>query len=164
MSASQAPDDTRRSPNWLGRSRYSAFAGHFAISAAIMGGFCALTFFVWYPHPYFAASSAWSALRVLIVVYLVIGPLLTLIVFKPGKWGMKFDLWVIGTLQLAALVIGGSAIYRERPARPSVPSIEQLLVEGGDGRIADLKKKAAFQDIKGFLFPFMVTRHGPTFR
>jgi hypothetical protein len=54
-------------------------------------------------------------LRVLIGVDLVLGPLLTLILFKPGKWGLKFDLCVIALLQLAALIYGLTTIYSERP-------------------------------------------------
>jgi hypothetical protein len=58
---------------------------------------------------------AWNVLRVLIGVDVVLGPLLTLIVFKPGKRGLKFDLAFIALVQLAALVYGLTAIYRERP-------------------------------------------------
>jgi hypothetical protein len=85
------------------------------VSAAIVGGACALIFLVWYPDPYFVATGAWQVLRVLIGVDLVLGPLLTLIVFKPGKRGLKLDLAVIAILQLAAFVYGVTAIYRARP-------------------------------------------------
>lgn len=100
---------------WLDISRGRAFCTHLCASAAIVAIICALIFFVWYPHPYFQAAGAWNVLRVLISVDLVVGPLLTLIVFKPGKWGLKFDLCVIALLQLAALTYGVSVIYRERP-------------------------------------------------
>jgi hypothetical protein len=96
-------------------TRRRAFLTHLAASAAIVGTVCALIFFVWYPHPYFQAMGAWHVLRVLIGVDLVVGPLLTLIVFKPGKRGLKFDLCVIAILQLAALFYGAATIYRQRP-------------------------------------------------
>ena len=51
----------------------------------------------------------------LIGVDLILGPVLTLIVFKPGKRGLKFDLSVIALVQLTALVYGMTVIYRERP-------------------------------------------------
>lgn len=102
-------------PDWLAVSRKRAFLTHLGFSATIVGVVCALIFFVWYPYPYFHAMGAWNVLRVLIGVDLVLGPLLTLIVFKPGKRGLKFDLAFIAVMQLAALVYGLTAIYGDRP-------------------------------------------------
>jgi hypothetical protein len=96
-------------------SRGRAFLTHLVCSASIVGAVCALIFLVWYPHPYFQAVGAWNVLRVLIGVDVVIGPVLTLIVFKRGKPGLKFDLCFIAAVQLAALIYGLQAIYRERP-------------------------------------------------
>ena len=96
-------------------SRKRAFLTHLSMSALIVGAACALIFLLWYPHPYFQAVGGWSVLRVLIGVDLVVGPLLTLIVFKPGKPGLKFDLSVIALVQLAALTYGLTVIYQERP-------------------------------------------------
>jgi hypothetical protein len=102
-------------PDWLAVSRKRAFLTHLALSATIVGVVCALIFFIWYPYPYFNAMGGWNVLRILIGVDLVLGPLLTLIVFKPGKPGLKFDLAFIGFVQLVALVYGLTTIYRERP-------------------------------------------------
>ena len=44
----------------------------------------------------------------MIGVDVVIGPLLTLIVFDPKKKHLKFDLVVIAALQLAALAYGSA--------------------------------------------------------
>jgi len=96
-------------------TRARAFWTHLAISSAIVGAACAVIFFVWYPYPYFQAAGAWNVLRVLIGVDLVLGPLLTLIVFKPGKRGLKSDLACIALVQIAALVYGLTVIHRERP-------------------------------------------------
>lgn len=96
-------------------SRKRAFLTHLSVSALIVAAACGLIFLLWYPHPYFQAVGAWNVLRVLIGVDLVVGPLLTLIVFKPGKPGLKFDLCVIAVLQLAALGYGLTVIYSERP-------------------------------------------------
>lgn len=102
-------------PSWLAISRPRAFLSHLALSAVIVGSVCALIFFVWYPHPYFQAVGAWGVLRILVGVDLVLGPVLTLILFKPGKWGLKFDIAFIACVQLAALLYGVTVIYRERP-------------------------------------------------
>jgi hypothetical protein len=96
-------------------SRGRAFAAHLALSASVVGVACAAIFFVWYPAPYFEAAGAAGVLRVLIGVDLVVGPLLTLIVYKPGKRHLKLDLAVIAAIQAAALIYGLSVIYRERP-------------------------------------------------
>jgi hypothetical protein len=107
-----------RSPQraWgLGISRKRAFLTHLGVSTAIVSAACAVIFLLWYPHPYFQAVGAWNVLRVLIGVDLVLGPLLTLVVFKPGKPGLRFDLTVIALVQVAALIYGLTTIYRERP-------------------------------------------------
>lgn len=111
--AQAAPDADR--PLWQDVSRRRAAGTHLAGSAVVVGTVCALIFLVWYPDPYFQATGAWSVLRILIGVDLVLGPLLTLIVFKAGKPGLKFDLCVIAAVQLAALVYGVAVIYNERP-------------------------------------------------
>ena len=72
-------------------------------------------FFVWYPAPYFETDGGWKVLRILADVDVVLG-LLTLIVFKPGKPSLKFDLSCIVVAQLAALLYGGTIIYQQRPA------------------------------------------------
>lgn len=55
-------------------------------------------------------------MRILVVVHIVAGPLLTLILFKPGKAGLKFDMTCVILLQLAALGYGGMLIHQQRPA------------------------------------------------
>jgi hypothetical protein len=52
---------------------------------------------------------------VIVGVDVTIGPLITLIVYKPGKWGLKFDLWVIGILQACALAYGVWVLFESRP-------------------------------------------------
>ena len=115
LSARTEQLDSPHVPAWLNVSRPRAFLSHLAFSAVVVGAVCALIFFVWYPHPYFQAVGAWNVLRVLIGVDLVVGPVLTLILFKPGKRGLKFDLAFIACVQVAALVYGITVIYRERP-------------------------------------------------
>jgi hypothetical protein len=52
---------------------------------------------------------------VLIGVDLCVGPLLTLIVFRSGKRGMRFDLVCIAVLQAFALAYGMSVVVQARP-------------------------------------------------
>lgn len=152
------------SRNWLAVSRKRAFLTHLALSATIVGAVCALIFLVWYPYPYFHAMGAWNVLRVLIGVDLVLGPLLTLVVFKPGKPGLKFDLAFIAFVQLAALVYGLTAIYRERPYF-TVFSVDRFYVVAE--RDADAKQLAAAREAgrvtdKPFREPLLVVAVFPT--
>ena len=54
-------------------------------------------------------------MRIIIGVDLILGPVLTLIVFKAGKPGLKLDLTLIGILQASCLTVGLYIIYTERP-------------------------------------------------
>lgn len=96
-------------------SKTRAFLLHLSISAAVVGIALAVVFFVWYPSPYFQVAGTWNVVRILILVDLVIGPLMTLILFRSGKPGLVFDLSVIAAIQIAALVYGLTVIYSERP-------------------------------------------------
>ncbi len=101
--------------NLLSISKLHAFLIHLAASALVVGTLCAIIFVVWYPAPYFAAEGASNVLWILFGVDLILGPLLTLYLFRPRKPGLIFDLSVIVAIQLAALVYGATVIYQERP-------------------------------------------------
>ena len=81
----------------------------------VVGTVVAVVFVFWYPQLYFKVVGAADVLRILIGVDLVLGPLLTLILFKPGKRGLKFDISMVVAVQLVALVYGVHTLYQERP-------------------------------------------------
>ena len=97
------------------KDKLKAFSIHLFISATIVGVVFVLIFFFWYPRPYFEANVAWTVLRVLVMVDLVLGPLLTLVLFKRGKKGLVLDMCIVASIQLAALIYGVHVIYGERP-------------------------------------------------
>ncbi|WP_440223484.1 TfpX/TfpZ family type IV pilin accessory protein [Dokdonella sp. MW10] len=97
-------------------SRWKAFAIHLSISAVVGLLALALLFGVWYPPPYFKAMGGADLTLILLGVDLVLGPLLTLVVFKSGKKSLRFDLSVIGLMQACALVYGLHVITVARPA------------------------------------------------
>ncbi len=96
-------------------TRLRAFLVHLSLSAAIVGCSFAIVFFVWYPQPYFEVVGAWYLIRILFIVDVVLGPLLTFIVFKAGKPGLRFDLTVIALVQVAALAMGPPSSIRNVP-------------------------------------------------
>jgi len=97
-------------------SRYKAFAIHLGLSAIAVSTIMTIVFFVWYPAPTAYIAGAGTIALTLIGVDLLIGPTLTLIVFKSGKPGLVFDIAVIVTVQLCAMLYGTTTLYRERPA------------------------------------------------
>ncbi|MGI9291548.1 MAG: TfpX/TfpZ family type IV pilin accessory protein [Gammaproteobacteria bacterium] len=96
-------------------TRKKAFLAHFCLSALVVLTVLTVILSLWYPGPFFQIVGAFDAIKILIGVDLVLGPLLTLILFKPGKWGLKFDMGMVATIQLAALVYGVHTLYIERP-------------------------------------------------
>jgi len=96
-------------------SRYRASFIHLLISATLVGTVFAVVFWVWYPKPAFEVASAFPIIGLLVGVDLILGPLLTLIVYKHGKPGLKFDLSVIVLIQVTALVYGAYTLHDEKP-------------------------------------------------
>jgi hypothetical protein len=96
-------------------NRWKASAVHLAISAGIAMLVVILMLALWYPQPYFAAMGGDALILILIGVDVVIGPLITLIVFDPRKKSLRFDLAVIAALQLAALAYGCHVMFVARP-------------------------------------------------
>ncbi len=96
-------------------TRFRAFAIHLSISLLIFAGLAYLVLFVWYPDLFFSTDGGWQGMRIIIAVDLVLGPLLTLIVFKQGKPGLKFDLSCIAAFQAICLAAGVWIVYSERP-------------------------------------------------
>ena len=96
-------------------SRYQAFAIHLGISLLIFVALAALVVYVWYPDFFFETDGGWQGIQIIILVDLVLGPLLTLIVYRHGKPGLKMDLTLIGVFQALCLFAGVYIVYSERP-------------------------------------------------
>jgi hypothetical protein len=97
-------------------TRWKASAIHLAISLFLGIAVFSLLFFVWYPGPLFSLTGGDRLMLILIGVDVVIGPALTLAVFKSGKPGMKFDLTMIALFQATAMAYGLGVILIGRPA------------------------------------------------
>jgi hypothetical protein len=90
---------------------------HFCLSFTIFSIIFFVLFTLWYPEPYFTASGGWQGLKIAAAIDLVLGPLLTLIVYNPSKSArtLSIDLAVIACIQTAALMWGILTIYDQRP-------------------------------------------------
>jgi len=95
--------------------KLEAFLVHVLISVAI---FIALYLYIkyeLYPGKLFDIDGGKQGLIIVALVDLVLGPLLTLIIYKKGKRGLTRDLWLIGTIQLSCLGAGMYITVGERP-------------------------------------------------
>lgn len=97
-------------------NRHRAAAVHLGLSTLIVCTVLALILLQWYPGIWFASMGGRNLLFILAGVDIIVGPLLTWIVFRPGKPTLKFDLSVIAALQFAALLYGLHVLYGARPA------------------------------------------------
>lgn len=98
------------------KNRVRAFLLHLLISAVIAATVMVVVFWVWYPAPLHEVVGVTEIFLLLLAVDVSIGPLITLIVYKPGKPSLKFDLTVIAILQLCALGYGVQTVFAGRPA------------------------------------------------
>ena len=96
-------------------TKLRAFSIHFAISFAIFLFILYFIIFHWYPQPFFSADGGWQGIRIVAGVDLVLGPLLTLVVFKAGKPRLKLDMSIIALIQISALISGTWIVHKERP-------------------------------------------------
>ncbi len=88
---------------------------HLIISFSIVTIFFSIIFFIWYPKPFFTISNTIEPVKLLILIDVIIGPLLTFIVYKKNKSTLVMDLSIIALLQIIALAYGGYTIHNGRP-------------------------------------------------
>jgi hypothetical protein len=96
-------------------SRWKAASIHFSLSVAIAAALLLLMLALWYPPPYFALMGGATLVFLIAGCDVVLGPLITLVIFKSGKKGLKFDLAVVACVQVLALAYGLSKMFEVRP-------------------------------------------------
>lgn len=96
-------------------TRFKAAGIHLALSALIVAIVLFLMLFVWYPSGFFKLLGGSDLVYIIAGVDVCLGPLLTLAVFNPAKKSLKFDLAVIGILQVGALIYGAQVMFQSRP-------------------------------------------------
>ncbi len=99
-------------------SRIKAFLIHLGISLVILAALLYAVIFIWYPPPFFAFDGGWQGVRLIAGVDIVLGPLLTLMIYNPAK-GMrklKRDLVIIAAIQFSSLAAGTWIVADQRTA------------------------------------------------
>ncbi len=98
-------------------NRYSASAVHFMISLAVFSLFVFVLLKYWFPEPYFSTNGGWQGLQIVAAIDLILGPMLTLIIFNINKSRkeLMLDFSLIAIIQISALCWGISTLYTQRP-------------------------------------------------
>ena len=99
------------------REKMKAAGIHLLMSVLIISFVFCLIYFVWYPAPFYEESGGRRLIEIIFGVDLVLGPLLTLIVFNKNK-SLKTNLWdvaVIACFQMFALGYGVNSVFKARP-------------------------------------------------
>lgn len=123
-------------------NRWKACAIHLGISAFIGTVVVATMLLLWYPGPFFTAMGGNDLVIILLAVDVVLGPLVTLVIFNPAKRPalLRMDFAIIGTLQAAALAYGVSVIAEVRPVY-MVFTVDRFdLVAANDIKAAELAR------------------------
>lgn len=128
------------------KRRITAAGIHLAISALILLVPLLLILYFWFPAPYFDSDGGLQAAIMLSLVHLVLGPVLTFVIFSPNKsmGKIKFDFVVIGILQIAALTFGSYVVYDQRPvavvfAKDKFLPVSANVIRQQGASVADLR-------------------------
>ena len=119
-------------------NRWQAFGIHILISLLIFVVLAAVIYFWWYPGFLFRYDGGLEGIKLIAGVDFIIGPVLTLCVYKLGKKSLPFDLAAIGLLQAACLVGGMWTVWQTRPIAVVYAATQVLSIPYGVYRDYDV--------------------------
>lgn len=96
--------------------RLRAASLHLLLSACVLSTAIYLIFWIWYPAPLHIAVGVTKIYLIIFLVSLIIGPLLTLIVYKHDKKKLCFDITFIVSIQILTFLYGMNTVEQGRPA------------------------------------------------
>jgi hypothetical protein len=133
------------------QSKTRAVVIHFAISLTVALMAFVYVWKVLYPPPLFDIMRASGLIGLLLVVDVVLGPLITSIIFSKEKSrkALLFDFTVIGAMQLSALIYGFSVVLKAAPAYIVFDGLRFDVVN-----YADLTQNTKDRAVKNFSLPF----------
>ncbi|MFC3194863.1 hypothetical protein ACFODZ_11490 [Marinicella sediminis] len=89
---------------------------HFLISFFVIALFLSWVMMVWYEWIFIDISGVLEPAKMLVLVDVVLGPLLTFIIYKAGKKNLKLDLSLIVLVQLLAFGYGAYTLFAGKPS------------------------------------------------
>lgn len=96
--------------------KFKACALHFIFSLFLASCSLLIVYLVWYPQSLAKATGVNTIFLMMLIIDVLLGPILTFIVYNRNKRTLKFDLFIIILIQLSALIYGMYSISQGRPA------------------------------------------------
>jgi hypothetical protein len=120
--------------------RFGAAGIHFLICATVGLALWFLLRTIWYPSPLFRAVGGETIFLMLLGIDIVLGPLLTLVVWKDNDPRTRRDLIVVACLQVAAVVYGLNTLWEGRPVYIVALGRHYELLQASDIHDKDLEE------------------------
>ena len=98
------------------KTKLIATGVHLSLSLVVFAYLAYLIFYHWFPQPYFSVDGGWQGIRLVAAVDLVLGPLITFLIFDltKSRRAIVFDLVIILVIQFGALAYGVVTTYQQR--------------------------------------------------
>lgn len=132
------------------KTKLKATAVHLCMSIVVFVYLAYQIYYHWYPQPYFEIDGGWQGIRLIGAVDLVLGPLITFLIFdlrKPRR-DILFDLVTILVIQFGALAYGIYVTYNQRPV--AIVLIDEYVVpatmEHYGGKLGSARELHAYSD------------------
>lgn len=114
-------------------TKLKATGVHLSLSLVVFAYLTYKIFYDWYPEPYFSVDGGWQGIRLIGAVDLVLGPLITFLIFdlRKKRREIVFDLLIIAAIQFGTLAYGVHMTYSQRPVAVvlfdefGIPAIEE---------------------------------------
>lgn len=118
-------------------TKLKATGVHLSMSLLVFVYLAYEIYFNWYPQPYFAVDGGWQGIRLVGAVDLILGPLITFLIFdlRKSRKEILFDLTIIAMFQFGALAYGVHATYNQRPL--AIVLYDEYVVTAIDEHYAD---------------------------
>jgi len=97
------------------KQKLLAFAVHLGIGLVVVLGFLVFCWLVVYTPPILQLEGGQEIALIILAVDVTLGPLLTLILYRKGKPGLKLDIVLILVVQLGAFAYGAWTLWSQRP-------------------------------------------------
>lgn len=130
--------------------RCKAAGVHFLCSLAVLSAAAFVLFFEWFPYPYWSLAGGQRLIEIIFMVDLVLGPLLTLLLFdiRKTKPALALDMTLIIMLQIGAMSYGLHSAFAARPVYLVYEVDRFVVVTAADVNPNDLvKAETDFQQL-----------------
>lgn len=123
-------------------ARVKAAGLHFVCSLAVISIAALVLFLIWFPGPFWSLAGGLRLIEIIFAVDLVLGPLLTLLLFdiRKSRAALLLDVSLVLILQVVALVYGLHSAYLARPIYLVYEVDRFVVVTAADVDPSDLSK------------------------